>query len=166
MSGEPIEGFNQERAASPLYVPPDGEAPQRGPAGNGSVPGNGAASGSLSLEEVIGALRSLQAQYNSLRVAEQILLHIVHAKENIAALERRKLSLLDEIAKLEERREAALANAAAAEQAAKVRLEAIENQIRREEERFANERKRLEDNLAYLQSVINKLSATAAELKL
>jgi|GEM_PF-2560049 len=166
MSGEPSEGFSQERAASPLYVPADGESGQHGPAGNGSFPANGAAPSGLSIDEVIGALRLLQTQYNSLRVAEQILLHIVHAKENIAALERRKLSLLDEIAKLEERREAALANAAAAEQAAKVRLEAIENQIRREEERFANERKRLEDNLAYLQSVINKLSATAAELKL
>jgi hypothetical protein len=142
-----------------------GEAPMYAPraATENGRPGHAAG---LTLDEVIAALRSLQAQYNSLRVAEQILLHIMDAKENIAALERRKLSLLDEIGKLEQRREDALANAAAAEQAAKVRLESLESQIRKEEERLASERKRLEEDLQYLRTVVNKLTHTASELKL
>lgn len=144
--------------ATPLYVPPTREESRPE-----AVPSVASA---LSLDEVITALRTLQAQYQSLRAAEQILLHIVDAKDNIAALERRKLSLLDEISKLEHRRESALANAIAAEQAAKVRLEAIEGQIRREEERLNTERKKLEDDLSYLRTVINKLTLTASELKL
>ena len=120
----------------------------------------------LGLDDVITALRSLQTQFNSLRVAEQILLHIVDAKETIAGLERRKLGLLDEISRLEQRREGALANAMAAEQAAKVRLEAIEAQIQREEERLTAEKQKLEQDLGYLRTVINKLTLTASELKL
>jgi chromosome segregation ATPase len=154
MSNDFAGDFSKSPAEPPLYVPRhDGEAQPA--AGNG-----------LGLDEVIAALRSLQAQYSSLRVAEQILLHIVDAKENIAGLERRKLGLLDEISKAEQRREAALANAAAAEQAAKVRLEAIEAQIRREEERLTAEKRKLEEDLGYLRTVINKLTLTASELKL
>jgi hypothetical protein len=143
----------------PLYVPRyDTEAaPAAAPSGFGAT---------LGLDDVITALRSLQTQFNSLRVAEQILLHIVDAKETIAGLDRRKLSLLDEISRLEQRREAALANAMAAEQAAKVRLEAIEAQIQREEERLNAEKKKLEEDLGYLRTVINKLTLTASELKL
>jgi DNA repair exonuclease SbcCD ATPase subunit len=144
--------------ATPLYVPQPHEETTREPAAP--------IASALSLDEVITALRTLQAQYQSLRAAEQILLHIVDAKDNIAALERRKLSLLDEISKLEQRRESALANAIAAEQAAKVRLEAIETQIRREEDRLSTERKKLEEDLSYLRTVINKLTLTASELKL
>jgi hypothetical protein len=145
------------RPPAPLYVPrQDPELPP-------SPPAFGTA---LGLDDVITALRSLQTQFNSLRVAEQILLHIVDAKETIAGLERRKLGLLDEISRLEQRREAALANAMAAEQAAKVRLEAIEAQIQREEERLSAEKKKLEEDLGYLRNVINKLTLTASELKL
>lgn len=159
MSNDYSDASGAKPAETPLYVPrhPDEpKAPTQAQSG----------SGILSLDEVIGALRALQNQYNSLRVAEQILLHIVDAKDNIASLERRKMALLDEISKLEQRREAALANAAAAEQAAKVRLDAIEAQIRREEERLSAERKKLEEDLNYLRTVINKLTTTASELKL
>lgn len=156
MSNDHAGDFTTPTAEPPLYIPRhEGETRPASPAAN-----------SLGLEEVIAALRSLQSQYNSLRVAEQILLHIVDAKENIAGLERRKLALLDEISKAEQRREAALANAAAAEQAAKVRLEAIEAQIRREEERLNAEKQKLEEDLGYLRTVINKLTLTASELKL
>jgi chromosome segregation ATPase len=148
------------RQQSPLYVPRhENELTQSAT--------SGAAFGTaLGLDDVITALRSLQTQFNSLRVAEQILLHIVDAKETIAGLERRKLSLLDEISRLEQRREGALANAMAAEQAAKVRLEAIEAQIQREEERLSAEKQKLEEDLGYLRTVINKLTLTASELKL
>jgi hypothetical protein len=54
----------------------------------------------------------------------------------------------------------------AAEQAAKVRLEAIEAQIQREEERLSAEKQKLEEDLGYLRTVINKLTLTASELKL
>ena len=156
MSNDHAGDFSAPAAEPPLYVPRhEDEAKPASPSANG-----------LGLDEVIAALRSLQTQYNSLRVAEQILLHIVDAKENIGALERRKLGLLDEISKAEQRREAALANAAAAEQAAKVRLEAIEAQIRREEERLTAEKQKLEEDLGYLRTVINKLTLTASELKL
>jgi len=156
MSNDSAGDFTTSTAEPPLYIPRhEGEARP--------VPSS---TSSLGLDEVIAALRSLQAQYNSLRVAEQILLHIVDAKENIAGLERRKLTLLEEISKAEQRREAALANAAAAEQAAKVRLEAIEAQIRREEERLNAEKQKLEEDLGYLRTVINKLTLTASELKL
>ena len=149
---------NGRPAETPLYVPrPDGNLV---PASHGGFNAGAA----LGLDDVIGALRSLQTQFNSLRVAEQILLHIVDAKENIANLERRKMAMLDEISKLEQRREAALANAIAAEQAAKVRLEAIEAQIQREEERLTAEKQKLEEDLGYLRTVINTL--TASELKL
>jgi chromosome segregation ATPase len=157
MSNDLAGDLSTPPAEPPLYVPRH----------EGAVkPAQAAAGNSLGLDEVIAALRSLQSQYNSLRVAEQILLHIVDAKENIAGLERRKLGLLDEISKAEQRREAALANAAAAEQAAKVRLEAIEAQIRREEERLTAEKQKLEEDLGYLRTVINKLTLTASELKL
>lgn len=146
------------RQQAPLYVPrQDTEL---------TAPAASAFGTALGLDDVITALRSLQTQFNSLRVAEQILLHIVDAKETIAGLERRKLSLLDEISRLEQRREAALANAMAAEQAAKVRLEAIEAQIQREEERLSAEKQKLEEDLGYLRTVINKLTLTASELKL
>jgi hypothetical protein len=148
------------RPPSPLYIPRN--EPELTP-GTASGSAFGAA---LGLDDVITALRSLQTQFNSLRVAEQILLHIVDAKETIAGLERRKLGLLDEISRLEQRREAALANAMAAEQAAKVRLEAIEAQIQREEERLNAEKQKLEEDLGYLRTVINKLTLTASELKL
>jgi chromosome segregation ATPase len=158
MSNDHAGDFNAPPAEPPLYVPRhDGDAKPPAPANLGN---------SLGLDDVIAALRGLQAQYSSLRVAEQILLHIVDAKENIAGLERRKLGLLDEISKAEQRREAALANAVAAEQAAKVRLEAIEAQIRREEERLTAEKQKLEEDLGYLRTVINKLTLTASELKL
>jgi chromosome segregation ATPase len=148
------------RQPSPLYIPRN--EPELTPAAaSGSAFGT-----ALGLDDVITALRSLQTQFNSLRVAEQILLHIVDAKETIAGLERRKLGLLDEISRLEQRREAALANAMAAEQAAKVRLEAIEAQIEREEERLNAEKQKLEEDLGYLRTVINKLTLTASELKL
>jgi hypothetical protein len=157
MSNDFAGDLSAPQAEPPLYVPRhEGDA----------KPAAAASGNSLGLDEVIAALRSLQSQYNSLRVAEQILLHIVDAKENIAGLERRKLGLLDEISKAEQRREAALANAAAAEQAAKVRLEAIEAQIRREEERLNAEKQKLEEDLGYLRTVINKLTLTASELKL
>lgn len=148
------------RQQPPLYVPRH-EGDLTTPAASGSAFGT-----ALGLDDVITALRSLQTQFNSLRVAEQILLHIVDAKETIAGLERRKLGLLDEISRLEQRREAALANAMAAEQAAKVRLEAIEAQIQREEERLTAEKQKLEEDLGYLRTVINKLTLTASELKL
>jgi hypothetical protein len=148
------------RQQSPLYVPRH-ETDLTAPAASGSAFGT-----ALGLDDVITALRSLQTQFNSLRVAEQILLHIVDAKETIAGLDRRKLGLLDEISRLEQRREAALANAMAAEQAAKVRLEAIEAQIQREEERLSAEKQKLEEDLGYLRTVINKLTLTASELKL
>lgn len=148
------------RQPSPLYVPRH-ESELAPSTAAGSAFGT-----ALGLDDVITALRSLQTQFNSLRVAEQILLHIVDAKETIAGLERRKLSLLDEISRLEQRREAALANAIAAEQAAKVRLEAIEAQIQREEERLSAEKQKLEEDLGYLRTVINKLTLTASELKL
>lgn len=159
MSEDQAANGNGRQSQSPLYVPRhDSEtAPTAAASAFGSA---------LGLEDVITALRSLQTQFNSLRVAEQILLHIVDAKENIAGLERRKLGLLEEISKAEQRREAALANAAAAEQAAKVRLEAIEAQIRREEERLNAEKQKLEEDLGYLRTVINKLTLTASELKL
>ena len=148
------------RPQSPLYVPrheTEFAAPTAAASNFGTA---------LGLDDVITALRSLQTQFNSLRVAEQILLHIVDAKETIAGLERRKLGLLDEISRLEQRREGALANAMAAEQAAKVRLEAIEAQIQREEERLSAEKQKLEQDLGYLRTVINKLTLTASELKL
>ena len=148
------------RPQSPLYVPRH-EADFATPVPTASTFGT-----ALGLDDVITALRSLQTQFNSLRVAEQILLHIVDAKETIAGIERRKLSLLDEISRAEQRREAALANAMAAEQAAKVRLEAIEAQIQREEERLSAEKQKLEEDLGYLRTVINKLTLTASELKL
>src|SRR5262245_27310021 len=138
------------RPQSPLYVPRhDADFAAPAPSNFGTA---------LGLDDVITALRSLQTQFNSLRVAEEILLHIVDAKETIAGLERRKLSLLDEISRAEQRREAALANAMAAEQAAKVRLEAIEAQIQREEERLSAEKQKLEEDLGYLRTVINKLT--------
>lgn len=159
MSDDHVANTNGRPAEAPLYVPRhDGELT---PAGAHTNFGN-----ALGLDDVIAALRSLQNQFNSLRVAEQILLHIVDAKETIAGLERRKLGMLDEISRLEQRREAALANAMAAEQAAKVRLEAIEAQIRREEERLTAEKQKLEEDLGYLRTVINKLTLTASELKL
>jgi chromosome segregation ATPase len=148
------------RQQAPLYVPRQ-DTELTAPVASVSAFGT-----ALGLDDVITALRSLQTQFNSLRVAEQILLHIVDAKETIAGLERRKLSLLDEISRLEQRREAALANAMAAEQAAKVRLEAIEAQIQREEERLSAEKQKLEEDLGYLRTVINKLTLTASELKL
>jgi chromosome segregation ATPase len=148
------------RQTSPLYIP------RNEPELTTSTASGPAFGTALGLDDVITALRSLQTQFNSLRVAEQILLHIVDAKDTIAGLERRKLSLLDEISRLEQRREAALANAMAAEQAAKVRLEAIEAQIQREEERLSAEKQKLEEDLGYLRTVINKLTLTASELKL
>jgi chromosome segregation ATPase len=160
MSDDHAANTNGRPAEAPLYVPRhDGELAPAGAHTNNF--GN-----ALGLDDVIAALRSLQNQFNSLRVAEQILLHIVDAKETIAGLERRKLGMLDEISRLEQRREAALANAMAAEQAAKVRLEAIEAQIRREEERLTAEKQKLEEDLGYLRTVINKLTLTASELKL
>lgn len=160
MSEDHVANANGRPAEAPLYVPrQDGDLV---PVNQGSF----GASTALGLDDVIGALRSLQTQFNSLRVAEQILLHIVDAKENIANLERRKMAMLDEISRLEQRREAALANAIAAEQAAKVRLEAIEAQIQREEERLTGEKQKLEEDLGYLRTVINKLTLTASELKL
>ena len=159
MSEDQAANGNGRQTQSPLYVPHhDSEVASAG--------GSAAFGAALGLEDVITALRSLQTQFNSLRVAEQILLHIVDAKETISGLDRRKLSLLDEISRLEQRREAALANAMAAEQAAKVRLEAIEAQIQREEERLNAEKKKLEDDLGYLRNIINKLTLTASELKL
>jgi hypothetical protein len=160
MSEDQATNVNGRPNPSPLYVPRhDAEFAPAPPAASGF----GTA---LGLDDVITALRSLQTQFNSLRVAEQILLHIVDAKETIAGLERRKLGLLDEISRLEQRREGALANAMAAEQAAKVRLEAIEAQIQREEERLTAEKQKLEEDLGYLRTVINKLTLTASELKL
>jgi chromosome segregation ATPase len=160
MSEDHVANTNGRSAEAPLYVPrPEGDLV---PVSRPGIAGNAA----LGLDDVIGALRSLQTQFNSLRVAEQILLHIVDAKENISNLERRKMAMLDEISKLEQRREAALANAIAAEQAAKVRLEAIEAQIQREEERLTAEKQKLEEDLGYLRTVINKLTLTASELKL
>ncbi|HEX2115522.1 MAG TPA: hypothetical protein VHM01_14040 [Alphaproteobacteria bacterium] len=159
MSEDQAANVDGRQSQSPLYVPR--HDPEASPAATTS--GFGA---TLALDDVIQALRSLQTQFNSLRVAEQILLHIVDAKETIAGLDRRKLALLDEISRLEQRREAALANAMAAEQAAKVRLEAIEAQIQREEERLNAEKKKLEEDLGYLRNVINKLTLTASELKL
>jgi chromosome segregation ATPase len=160
MSEDQAANVNGGRQQSPLYVPRH-ETEISPPAASASAFGT-----ALGLEDVITALRSLQTQFNSLRVAEQILLHIVDAKETVAGLERRKLGLLDEISRLEQRREAALANAMAAEQAAKVRLEAIEAQIQREEERLSAEKQKLEEDLGYLRTVINKLTLTASELKL
>jgi chromosome segregation ATPase len=158
MSEDQAANVNGRPTQSPLYVPRHD---------SDTAPAAGSAlSATLGLEDVISALRSLQTQFNSLRVAEQILLHIVDAKETIAGLDRRKLGLLDEISRLEQRREVALANAMAAEQAAKVRLEAIEAQIQREEERLNAEKKKLEEDLGYLRNVINKLTLTASELKL
>jgi hypothetical protein len=159
MSEDHAANGNGRQSQSPLYGP-------RNDSDVASAGGSAAFGAALGLEDVITALRSLQTQFNSLRVAEQILLHIVDAKETISGLDRRKLSLLDEISRLEQRREAALANAMAAEQAAKVRLEAIEAQIQREEERLNAEKKKLEDDLGYLRNIINKLTLTASELKL
>lgn len=160
MLDESIDPSVNGSPAEPIYVPSAAEPRPR------DIGGLSMGDGKLSLDEVIAALRLMQTQYNSLRVAEQILMHIVDAKEHIAGLERRKMMMLDEISKLEQRRETALANATAAEQAAKVRIETMEAQVRREEERLNSERKKLESDLDYLRSVVAKLTATASELKL
>ena len=120
----------------------------------------------MGLQDAIAALKQLQAQFRSWQVAEHVLTHLSEAGEAVTALEGRKAALLDEISRLEQRHETSLAITAAAEEAGKVRLQALEDQIKAEEARLSTERERLEVELNRLRGVLAKLSASVADLKI
>lgn len=125
-----------------------------------------AAAPQLDVDRAIAGLRLLQTQYDALKIAEEVLLHLVDARRTIAELEHKRAGLLDEIGRLEQRHQALMDSARAAEQAARVRLEAIEAQAKGEEERLAAEKARLEGELQRLRDVIGRLSASVADLKM